>query len=62
MEKDRETMNENQVRSFGQLPELPPITELPEDGPKPIPAWELVDTGRYMPRRIRGSYRGRELG
>jgi hypothetical protein len=26
------------------------------------PAWELVDTGRYRPRRIRGSCRGRELG
>jgi hypothetical protein len=25
-------------------------------------AWELVDAGRYMPRRIRGSFRGRELG
>ncbi len=25
-------------------------------------AWELVDVGRYMPRRIRGSFRGRELG
>ena len=27
-----------------------------------VPAWELVEAGRYMPRRIRGSYRGRELG
>jgi len=25
-------------------------------------AWEMVDSGRYMPRRIRGSFRGRELG
>lgn len=25
-------------------------------------AWEQIETGRYMPRRIRGSYRGRELG
>jgi hypothetical protein len=27
-------------------------------------AWELVDaeSGRYMPRRIRGSFRGRALG
>ncbi len=27
-------------------------------------AWELIDpeTGRYMPRRIRGSFRGRALG
>ena len=25
-------------------------------------AWEEIDTGRYMPRRIKGSYRGRALG
>lgn len=25
-------------------------------------AWEEVDTGRYMPRRIRGSFKGRALG
>ena len=29
-----------------------------------VKAWELVDAeaGRYMPRRIRGSFRGRALG
>ena len=27
-----------------------------------LPAWEQIESGRYMPRRIRGSYRGRELG
>ncbi len=26
------------------------------------PAWEQVEAGRFMPRRIRGSYRGRALG
>jgi hypothetical protein len=26
------------------------------------PAWEQVGNGRYMPRRIRGSCHGRELG
>jgi hypothetical protein len=25
-------------------------------------AWEEIDAGRYMPRRIRGSFRGRVLG
>jgi hypothetical protein len=25
-------------------------------------AWEMIEAGRYMPRRIRGSFRGRELG
>jgi len=36
-------------------------SDLPEEEEN-IPAWELIDTGRYMPRRIRGSFRGRELG
>ncbi|MEO8497800.1 MAG: hypothetical protein ABI614_22265 [Planctomycetota bacterium] len=27
-----------------------------------IAAWEEVEPGRYMPRRVRGSYRGRALG
>ncbi len=35
---------------------------LPEAGADNAPAWELLEAGRYMPRRIRGSYRGRELG
>jgi hypothetical protein len=25
-------------------------------------AWEEIASGRYMPRRIRGSFRGGELG
>ena len=25
-------------------------------------AWEEIEEGRFMPRRIRGSYRGRALG
>ncbi len=27
-----------------------------------VPAWERLEAGRYMPRRVRGSFRGRELG
>jgi len=25
-------------------------------------AWEQIEAGRYMPRRIRGSFRGGKLG
>ena len=25
-------------------------------------AWEEIETGRFRPRRVRGSYHGRELG
>ena len=25
-------------------------------------AWEMIEAGRYMPRRTRGSFPGRELG
>ncbi len=27
-----------------------------------VEAWEQIENGRYMPRRIRGSCLGRELG
>jgi uroporphyrinogen-III decarboxylase len=36
--------------------------ELEENEAAKVPAWEMVAAGRYMPRRIRGSLRGRELG
>jgi hypothetical protein len=38
---------------------IPPV--VPEAQEK-APAWELIEPGRYMPRRIRGSCLGRELG
>lgn len=27
-----------------------------------VTAWTEIDSGRYMPRRVRGSYQGRALG
>ena len=30
--------------------------------PDKLAPWEMIETGRYLPRRIRGSFRGRELG
>jgi hypothetical protein len=33
-----------------------------EQSPDAYPAWEEVDPGRFMPRRVRGSCQGRALG
>jgi hypothetical protein len=33
-----------------------------EAAPEPPTAWEQIANGRYMPRRVRGSCLGRELG
>jgi hypothetical protein len=50
---------------------MPKETELVgEEGPHfilktdeaSVPAWEEVETGRFMPRRVRGSCQGRALG
>jgi hypothetical protein len=39
------------------------IAQLPGDSETLTPPpWEEIDAGRYMPRRTRGSCRGRELG
>ncbi len=33
-----------------------------EAEPEEVQAWEQIEAGRFMPRRIRGSCRGRTLG
>jgi hypothetical protein len=33
-----------------------------EPGAEEVNAWEEVESGRFMPRRIRGSFKGRALG
>jgi hypothetical protein len=38
-------------------PGTEPVAETARSG-----AWEMIEPGRYQPRRIRGSLRGRELG
>jgi hypothetical protein len=38
------------------------LHQVGETGSEQVQAWEEIETGRYMPRRIRGSYRGRTLG
>jgi hypothetical protein len=37
----------------------PPLTDAPEQAG---PAWEEIAAGRFQPRRVRGSCRGRVLG
>jgi len=39
--------------------QLPPDPKAPQEALQP---WEEIETGRFMPRRIRGSYRGGKLG
>lgn len=47
---------------------MEPIEERVVDNPaadaadSPLPPWEQIEEGRYMPRRVRGSCHGRELG
>lgn len=55
------------MRSFDDLGELFPLAEetareFPSTGAADQPAWEMIDVGRYQPKRIRGSCRGRALG
>ena len=47
-----------------QFPESLDQAAVEADLPDRWQAWELIDSdvGRYMPRRIRGSFRGRALG
>lgn len=49
-------------KARGQPEENSVARGLPEAGAQNAPPWEMVGAGRYMPRRIRGSCRGRELG
>jgi hypothetical protein len=56
-------MNGTKWRADAEGHEATPAPPLPGAAEAEEPrAWEMVESGRYMPRRIRGSYRGRELG
>jgi hypothetical protein len=35
---------------------------VPDSATAQVSAWEMIAAGRYMPRRTRGSFPGRELG
>ena len=50
----------------GRVPDEPGRSSAPAPPSAPTidppRAWELIEEGRYRPRRIRGSFPGRELG
>ena len=50
MRKPDTTHEHEQAVSYGILPE------------ENVLAWAEIETGRYQPRRVKGSFRGRELG
>jgi hypothetical protein len=53
------------MTSDRDAPELAPVATPPlsdEAHGGGAPAWEQIEPGRFMPRRIRGSFRGGKLG
>lgn len=52
--RNRKGQTETEINSNPRFP--------PEALSTETPAWELIEEGRYRPRRIRGSFPGRELG
>jgi hypothetical protein len=53
-EQPREHIGEAEPATAGQLTDA--------ISPEAAPAWEEIAAGRYMPRRIKGSCKGRALG
>jgi hypothetical protein len=51
----------NAINELGDTQEREP-DQIQFDDAQPILAWEQIEAGRFMPRRIRGSYRGGKLG
>ena len=65
-EREEQAMDETKPRMDTDQAIAAQFPESLDEGPaaEDLEAWELIDpeTGRYMPRRIRGSFRGRALG
>jgi hypothetical protein len=53
-------MNENTLQQRDDSVERP-VLPIQIDEAQPA-AWEMIENGRYQPRRIKGSCLGRELG
>jgi|TARA_B100001105_G_C22226282_1_gene371944 hypothetical protein len=65
-ESEEQAMDETKPRMDTDQTIAAQFPDRLDEGPaaEDLEAWELIDpeTGRYMPRRIRGSFRGRALG
>ena len=65
-ESEEQAMDETKPRMDTDQTIAAQFPDRLDEGPaaEDFEAWELIDpeTGRYMPRRIRGSFRGRALG
>jgi hypothetical protein len=48
--------------SWDEVRDVAAASAGPAAGEEQPPAWEQIENGRYMPRRVRGSCLGRELG
>jgi len=56
-------MGSEELRENANMAEQATADQFTGDtGPDEAQAWEQVAEGRFMPRRVRGSYRGRALG
>ena len=51
-----------QVQSHSGGPASDQTVAAPEIPAGQPPAWEMIENGRYQPKRIKGSCLGRELG
>jgi hypothetical protein len=49
-------------RDCGDVERVPHFVDTPPTVPVTVPAWEQVEAGRFMPRRVKGSCVGRALG
>jgi len=52
-------MTDEGKSTVDRVDETPHFTD--EPAPADVRAWEQIEAGRYMPRRIKGSYKGRAL-
>jgi hypothetical protein len=55
-------MDAAELRNVAVEPENASLSATPGEAEEKPQAWQMIDAGRYMPRRIRGSFVGRELG